>query len=157
VPHDSVTISRASLTAASSRALIAALNAELSAAYSESGANHFRVEAGEVADGKGAFLVARRGEEPVGCGALRLLDAETGELKRMYVAPAARGTGLGRLLVAALEAEARSLGVKRLVLETGVGQHAALVLYGNTGFTPIPLYGEYCLSPDTSVCLGKNL
>ena len=93
----------------------------------------------------------------MGCGALRLLDAETAELKRMYTAPAVRGTGLGRLLVAALEAEARALGVRRLVLETGVRQYAALALYKGTGFTPIPLYGEYCLSPDTSVCLGKEL
>ncbi len=152
-----ITIARADLKAAPSQALIAALNAELSGAYSEPGANHFRVDPDEVRDGKGAFLMACRGDEPIGCGALRLLDAETGELKRMYVAPAARGTGLGRLLVAALEAEARALGVRRLVLETGVRQHAALALYRNTGFTPIPLYGEYCLSPATSVCLGKAL
>jgi ribosomal protein S18 acetylase RimI-like enzyme len=75
----------------------------------------------------------------------------------MYVAPAARGTGLGRRLVAALEAEARALGVRRLVLETGVKQDAALALYRATGFLPIRLYGEYCLSPETSVCLGKDL
>lgn len=154
---DPITISRASLTAPSSQALIAALNAELSRAYAEPGANHFRVDPDEVSDGKGAFLMAYFEGVAIGCGALRLLDAETGELKRMYVVPAARGTGLGRVLVAALEAEARALGVRRLVLETGVRQHAALALYRNTGFTPIPLYGEYCLSPATSVCLGKAL
>jgi GNAT superfamily N-acetyltransferase len=86
-----------------------------------------------------------------------LLDAETAELKRMYVAPTVRGRGLGRRLVAALEAEARALGVRRLVLETGVRQAAALALYRATGFRPIPLYGEYRLSPETSVCLGKGL
>jgi GNAT superfamily N-acetyltransferase len=110
-----------------------------------------------VADGRGAFLVVYQGETPVGCGAVRLLDAETAELKRMYVAPTARGRGLGRRLVAALEAEARALGVRRLVLETGVRQAAALALYRATGFRPIPLYGEYRLSPETSVCLGKGL
>ena len=88
---------------------------------------------------------------------MRLLDAATAELKRMYVAPAARGTGVGRRLVAALEAEARSLGARRLVLETGVRQTAALALYRATGFEPIPLYGEYRHSPDTSACLGKEL
>ena len=93
----------------------------------------------------------------MGCGAVRLLDAETGELKRMYVAPAARGTGLGRRLVKALEAEARALGARRLVLETGTRQHAAIALYRATGFVPIPLYGEYLGSPATSVCLGKEL
>ena len=60
-------------------------------------------------------------------------------------------------LVAALEAEARALGVRRLVLETGIRQDAALALYRATGFHPIPLYGEYHLSPETSVCLGKEL
>ena len=75
----------------------------------------------------------------------------------MYVAPAARGTGLGRRLVETLEAEARALGVRKLVLETGVRQEAALALYRATGFQPIPLFGEYCLSPETSICLGKDI
>ena len=154
---ETVTIARAGLTDDASRALIDALNAELRDGYSEPGANHFRLDPQEVADGRGAFLVVHRDGTPVGCGAVRLLDAETAELKRMYVAPSARGTGLGRRLVAALEAEARALGVRRLVLETGVRQAAALALYRATGFDPIPLYGEYCLSPETSVCLGKDL
>jgi putative acetyltransferase len=93
----------------------------------------------------------------VGCGALRLLDADTAELKRMYVCPEARGQGIGRRLLGALEAEARAFGVRRLVLETGVRQAAAMALYQATGFRPIPLFGEYRLSPDTSVCLGKDL
>jgi putative acetyltransferase len=154
---DLVTIERAGLTEAVSLSLIAALNAELSGAYSEPGANHFRLDPNEVAQGRGAFFVAHRAGEPVGCGAVRLLDAETAELKRMYVAPAARGTGLGRRLVATLEQEARVLGARRLVLETGIRQGAALALYRATGFEAIPLYGEYVLSPATSVCLGKAL
>lgn len=157
MPASPVTIARASLAAPSSQALIAALNAELLGVYPEPGATHFKVDAEEVAEGKGAFLVVKLGETPVGCGAVRLLDADTAELKRMYTAPEVRGSGLGRLLVVALEAEARALGASRLVLETGVRQHAALALYRNTGFTPIPLYGEYGLSPDTSICLGKAL
>jgi len=71
--------------------------------------------------------------------------------------PGLRGKGLGRGLVAALEAEARALGVRRLVLETGTRQLAAVALYRAMGFDPIPLYGEYDTSPDTSVCLGKDL
>jgi putative acetyltransferase len=152
-----IAITRGDLTAEVSRALITALNAELSALYDEPGANHFHLGAEQVSQGRGAFLLAYRGDTPVGCGALRLIDAETGELKRMYVAPAERGKGVGRQLLAALEAEARALGVRRLVLETGVRQGAAMALYQATGFRPIPLYGEYCLSPDTSVCLGKDL
>jgi GNAT superfamily N-acetyltransferase len=154
---ETITIERAELTDDVSRALIDSLNAELSALYPEPGATHFNLSAQEVADRRGTFLVVYRDGTPVGCGALRLLDADTAELKRMYVSPTARGRGLGRRLVAALEAEAGALGVRRLVLETGVRQTAALALYRATGFHAIPLYGEYRLSPDTSVCLGKDL
>jgi putative acetyltransferase len=47
--------------------------------------------------------------------------------------------------------------VRRLVLETGIRQAPALALYRATGFRPIPLYGEYLRSPETSVCMGKDL
>jgi GNAT superfamily N-acetyltransferase len=154
---DTITISRADLTAEVSLGLILALNSELSALYPEPGANHFQLDAEDVTEGRGSFLVVYQGAAPVGCGALRLLDAETAELKRMYVSPLVRGKGIGRRLVAALEAEARALGVRRLVLETGVRQAAALALYRATGFQPIPLFGEYCGSPETSVCLGKEV
>lgn len=148
---------RAELTAETSRSLIAALNAELSEAYPEAGANHFGLDTSEVATGRGVFLLAMDGDLAVGCGALRLLEDGSGELKRMYVVPALRGRGLGRRLVAALEEEARSFGARRLVLETGVRQETALALYRAMGFRTIPLFGEYCLSPDTSICLGKEL
>lgn len=154
---ETITIARAALTDDASRALITELNAELSGMYPEPGANHFGLNPDEVAPGRGAFLVVWRDGRPIGCGAVRRIDAQTGELKRMYVAPAARGTGLGRRLVEALEAEARALGLWRLVLETGIRQHAAIALYRATGFEPIPLYGEYQSSPDTSLCLGKEL
>lgn len=154
---ETISITRADLTAGVSRALIGALDDELRGIYSEPGATHFQLDPEEVAGGRGAFLVVYRAGVPVGCGAVRLLNAETAELKRMYVVPAARGTGLGRRLVAALEASARDLGVRKLVLETGVRQAAAQALYRATGFQPIALYGEYCLSPETSVCFGKDL
>ena len=154
---DAIRVVHTELTDDVSQALIEALNAELSAMYPEPGANHFTLDPEETARGRGAFLVVYRGDVPVGCGAVRLLDAETGELKRMYVSPAERGRGLGRLLVVELEAEARALGARRLVLETGTRQQAALALYHAAGFRRIPLYGEYLLSPDTSVCLGKEL
>lgn len=154
---DDVTVTRAELTAPVSRALIEALDGELAAMYPEPGANHFELDPEQVLGSRGAFLVVRRGGAPVGCGALRLIDDETGELKRMYVAPDQRGRGLGRRLVAALEAEARARGARRLVLETGIRQHAAIALYERSGFARIPLYGEYLRSPDTSVCMGKEL
>jgi hypothetical protein len=85
-----ITIGRAGLTDEVSRALIGALNAELSALYPEPGATHFELGGQEVAGGHGTFLVVYRDGTPVGCGALRRLDADTGELKRMYVSPALR-------------------------------------------------------------------
>lgn len=152
-----ITVARADLGAEVSRALIDALNEELSGLYPEAGATHFRLDPEDVAGARGAFLVVSRDGVPVGCGAVRRLDTGTAELKRMYVAPTARREGLGRRLLASLETEARALGVRHLVLETGVRQTAALALYEDTGFRPIPLYGEYRLSSDTSICLGKEL
>jgi GNAT superfamily N-acetyltransferase len=136
--------------------LITALNAELGARYPEAGANHFRLDPAEVGPGRGAFLVARDGIVPVGCGAIRKLDATTAELKRMYVVPERRGQGIGRVIVEALEREARELGVKRLVLETGIRQPEAIALYDQCGFTRIPPFGEY-IDSELSVCMGKTL
>ena len=150
-------IERAEPGSPEAMALIAALNLELSGAYPEAGATHFGLEAADVAPGHGAFLVAYQDERAIACGAVRLIDPSTAELKRMYVEPDVRGSGFGRRLVDALEREATLLGAARVVLETGIRQTAAIVLYAHSGYTPIPLYGEYTASPGTSVCLGKTL
>ena len=136
--------------------LIAALNAELGVQYPEPGATHFRLDPNEVAEGRGAFVVAYVNGSPNGCGAVRCLAEGAGELKPMYVAPASRGQGIGRLLLAKLEDEARKLGCCRLVLETGIRQDAALALYRKFGFTVIAAFGEYTGSA-TSICMAKNL
>ena len=155
-----------SLTSPDATALLTALNAELSALYPEPGANHFRLDPNEVAPGAGVFLVARLHGNPVGCGAVRRLQdpaqirelgTRVGEIKRMYVAPSTRGKGIGRALLDRVEAEARALGLTRLVLETGTRQTEALALYRRAGFTEIPPYGEYVLSSTTSVCFTKEL
>jgi len=163
---DALEIASEALTSAVALSLIAALDAELSARYPEPGATHFRLDPLEVARGNGSFLVARWFGRPVGCGALRRLreaalvrelGPRVGELKRMYVAPDVRGLGIGRALLAGLEAEARALGLTRLVLETGTRQAEALALYRRAGFTEVSAYGEYASSPGTSVCLAKEL
>lgn len=136
--------------------LIGALNAELSAQYPEPGATHFRLDPDEVAPGRGLFVVARLGEVAVGCGAMRKIAGDTAELKRMYTHPLARGHGIGRALLDALEASAPRLGVSRIVLETGVRQAPALALYERAGYTRIEPYGEYTASP-LSICYGKTL
>lgn len=164
--HDALEIEPEPLTSSVAAALIATLNAELSALYPEPGATHFSLDPSEVAPGAGIFIVARWQGHPVGCGALRRvrdaalvreLGPQVGELKRMYVAREVRGQGIGRALLDRLEAEARTLGLARLVLETGTRQVEALALYRRTGFTTIPPYGEYAASSTTSVCLEKAL
>ena len=148
----------ASILSDEATVLIEALNAELSAVYPEPGATHFRLDPNEVAPGRGAFFLARLDGEPVGCGAVRLLgDGQDAEIKRMYTAPTARGRGVARAILAAIEAEARRLGAQRLVLETGTRQGAALALYRREGFVDIAAFGEYTASPGTSVCMARPL
>jgi GNAT superfamily N-acetyltransferase len=171
IPSDSrapnaIEVSAEPLMGPVAQSLIATLNAELSAMYPEPGATHFSLDPAQVAPGAGAFLVARKDGKPIGCGALRRLTeanivaelgTDVGELKRMFVAREARGTGVGRALLARLESEARKLGMSRVVLETGIRQHEALALYRRAGYGDIPAYGEYASSPGTSVCLAKAL
>ncbi|MGW0214593.1 GNAT family N-acetyltransferase [Micromonospora chokoriensis] len=92
----------------------------------------------------------------VACGGLQALDAETGEVKRMYVRPAYRGRGIARQLLAALEECAFRQGHSVVCLETGTYLPAAIGLYTSCGYEPIPVYGEYVDNP-YSVCFAKRL
>ncbi|HKY21503.1 MAG TPA: GNAT family N-acetyltransferase [Vicinamibacterales bacterium] len=138
-----IDIRKEALESAVPQALIGELNAELTERYSEPGVNYFRLDPEEVAPGRGAFLVAYAAEQPVGCGAVRLIDSSTAEIKRMYVRPAQRGQGIARQVLEALEAEARLLGVARIRLETGTRQPEAIALYSKAGFSPTAPFGEY--------------
>ena len=104
----------------------------------------------------GVFLVTRAEGRAVACGGVCRFDAARAELKRMYVLPAARGNGLGRRLLEALEDEARQLGYTGIVLETGDKQPEALGLYLSAGYGPIPCYGVYA-SRTLSRCFEKTL
>lgn len=137
-----VTVRQFDILAPAARTLIEALNAELSSRYPEAGATHFRLDPDEVADGRGAFLIASRTGKPVGCGAVRRIAASIGEIKRMYVTPEERGRGVGRALLAAIETEARALGIARLLLETGLRQIEAIALYERAGFSRVAPFGE---------------
>jgi GNAT superfamily N-acetyltransferase len=139
--------------------LIQRLNAQLAEEYPAPGANHFRLDADEVASGRGAFLLVRLDGVPVACGAVRLVDEPAGaaEIKRMYALPEVRGRRIGAGVLALLEAEARSLGATSLMLETGPDSRAAIATYTRAGFVPCPAWGEYLLTPDTSACFTKPL
>jgi putative acetyltransferase len=154
--RNDVVIERCDIRSSTALGLIALLNAELTGRYPEEGATHFRLDPDEVVAGRGAFLIATRAGLPIGCGAVRRIDEHQAEIKRMYVKPQARNHGVGRAVLSALEAEARRLGLSRLVLETGIRQAEALALYERAGFARVAPFGEYVGSP-LSVCMAKAI
>lgn len=92
--------------------------------------------------GRGTTIVLFDGTVAIGCGALRLLDPTTAEVKRMFVAPEARGRGHARRLLAALEGKARARGCTRVVLDTAAPLHEAAAMYLREGYTRIPRYND---------------
>jgi GNAT superfamily N-acetyltransferase len=135
-------------------ALVQALDADLGSRYPSSSIH--TTDLAEVAPGRGFFVVARLSGRAVGCGALRLLETGMGEVKRMWVEPAARRRGIARQILARLEVEARALGLTTLRLETGARQPEAIGLYESCGYCRIPCYGEYANDPHSD-CFEKQL
>ncbi|WP_425043785.1 GNAT family N-acetyltransferase [Primorskyibacter sp. S87] len=87
---------------------------------------------------KGCLVVARNSSgEIVGCGMLKCLDQDTGELKRVFVTESARGTGTGRALIEARENAARNMGLKRLVADTLTPNVEMRDLYPKLGFVEL--------------------
>jgi GNAT superfamily N-acetyltransferase len=102
------------------------------------------------------YLLAWLDGSAVGCGALRQLDAFTGEVHRMFVTKRARRDGVARALLIQLERAARDHGYRQLVLETGARQQPAIALYSSCGWRRIAPWGPYIGDP-MSVCFGKAL
>jgi len=97
---------------------------------------------GKYAPPSGALLLAEVDGAAVGCVALRALDDRTVEMKRLFVRPAARGTGLGRRLVEAAIANAKQGAYSELRLDTLDTMTGARALYRSLGFVEIPPYGR---------------
>ncbi len=101
-------------------------------------------------------LIAYENGKPIACGAMKKYDDQTVEIKRMFTQPEARGKGLGKTIVSELENWAKELGFTRLLLETGISFKAAIKLYKNYGFVPVPNYDQY-LGVKDSVCFQKEI
>lgn len=100
-----------------------------------------------------AFVVARVDDDPAGCGGVQIVR-EPGhepfaELKRMYVRPTHRGTGVAQAIIDSLTTHAVDAGVLVLRLETGVRQHAAVAFYRRQGFVEIPPFPPYRPDPES--------
>jgi len=102
----------------------------------------------------GVFVVAPGVRGPIAGGALRFLDAERAEVKRMWVDPVARGTGLAARLLAHLESLALASGRTSIVLDTNSALVAATRLYDRAGYRRVPAYND---NPDADVWFEKQL
>ncbi|MFE3648479.1 GNAT family N-acetyltransferase [Streptomyces sp. NPDC059152] len=111
----------------------------------------------------GLYLIAYEDGRPLATGGWRVQDdtasgyaAGDAEIKRMFVVPTARGRGLARLILAALETDARAAGRLRMVLETGTEQPEALALYASSGYALVAKFGHY-RTYESSRCMAKPL
>ena len=130
------------------RLLIGELDAELNATYSAEQRHGFNIS--RLFQPGISFFVARMDGNPAGCGGVAFANG-LAEVKRMYVRPAFRGRDIAQAILARLEQEAREHGFKRLVLETGDAQSAAMRFYQRQGFTRCEAFGEYAKMPAASI------
>jgi GNAT superfamily N-acetyltransferase len=138
-------------------ALIAAMMTELGERYpEEADADHpNKPRAEQFVPPTGVFVLARLDDRPVGCGGVRPLERGIGEIKRMFVDPRVRRSGVGRAVLAALEDEAARLGYTALKLETGTRQPEAIELYESAGYRSIPCFDNE--EWELSRCYEKGL
>jgi len=108
----------------------------------------------DLAEPTGLFLIGRHFGEARSCAGLRRRDAETVELTRVFVRPGARGTGGGARLLAAVDEAARSLGARRIVLDTRLDLVEARALYARHGYREIPAFSS---GPFAQVWYGRDL
>ncbi|MDA9554805.1 GNAT family N-acetyltransferase [Pelobium sp.] len=101
-------------------------------------------------------VLAFADEKAVACGANKIYDEQTMEIKRMFVQPSYRNKGIAAQILAELENWAKDLGFKKCILETGNNQPEAIRLYQKCNYQLIPNYGQY-KGLDTSFCFEKVL
>jgi len=146
-------IAAISPAADAARALISELDLDIAALYPGLPING--IDAAEFERAGGYFVIAKDGEDAVGCGAFRPVDERCTEIKRMFVRRTARRRGIARQILRHLEGEIRHRGFRSIVLETGYDNVEALALYEAEGYFPIPAYLGYVGSP-ISRCYVKK-
>jgi DNA-binding MarR family transcriptional regulator/predicted GNAT family N-acyltransferase len=100
------------------------------------------VDYAEFAEPTGLLLIARLGDDPIGCGALKFHDGEPPDIKRMWIAPSARGLGVGRRLLSALEQQAAQRGAAVVRLETNRSLDEAIALYRSSGYVEVSAFND---------------
>jgi GNAT superfamily N-acetyltransferase len=100
------------------------------------------VDLDEVRAPAGLFLVAALRSEPIGCGALKFHSGEPAEIKRMWVAESARGLGVGRRLLAELEARATAAGCRAVRLDTNKALTEAIAMYHSAGYVEVDAFND---------------
>jgi pimeloyl-ACP methyl ester carboxylesterase/GNAT superfamily N-acetyltransferase len=124
-----------------SAALVADYVAEIKAMYPEWTPDvPPRMAAGDVEPPHGRWLVAYRDGRAAGCAGLKRIDEGVAEIKRIYVTPDARGTGVARALLSRLEELARDAGYRAVRLDTGAKQQASVALFSSSGYARIADY-----------------
>ena len=93
---------------------------------------------------------------PVGCGCFKVLDHDTVEIKRMFVRPESRGSGIAMMILLEIEKWAIEKGFSKSILETGIKQTEAIRFYIKLGYTVIENYGQY-IGNLNSICMRKEL
>lgn len=101
-------------------------------------------------------VVFYQNNEPVGCGAFKLYENKTVEIKRMFVLPEQRGKGIAYQILSKLEKWAKEMDYNNCVLETGNKQVEAIGLYQKAGYAVIANYGQY-KGVENSVCMQKSI
>ncbi|WP_413666854.1 GNAT family N-acetyltransferase [Mucilaginibacter sp. Mucisp86] len=109
-----------------------------------------------VIEKNNTVVLAYIDDKPAGCGCFKPFDAQSIEVKRMFVRPDARGNGISKMVLTELETWARELGFKSVVLESAGKQVEAHSLYLKSGYERIPNYGQYEGLP-YSFCFKKTL
>lgn len=101
-------------------------------------------------------VIAEEDGVDLGHAALRALAAGGYEVKKVYVVPEARGRGISRILMSAIEDAAREKGETRILLQTGWKQHEAVALYESSGYEHVPAFGPY-VGLENMIYMAKTL